>query len=90
MKMFRPFVLGVLIAGGFFYFTTWRHNGLNLLHAVSQPARLEITQAAAPETPDEEEQNNIGVYKRVSPSVVNITSRAMAFARLSPCTNRIA
>ena len=79
MKMLRPFVLGVLIAGGFFYVTTWRHNGLNLLHAVSQPARLEITQAAAPETPDEEEQNNIGVYKRVSPSVVNITSRAMAF-----------
>ena len=79
MKILRPFLLGVLIAGGFFYFTTWRHNGSRLLHTVSQPTRLEITEAAAPETPDEEEQNNIGVYKKALPSVVNITSRAMAF-----------
>ena len=79
MKILRPFLLGVLIAGGFFYFTTWRHNGSSLLHTVSQPTRLEITEAAAPETPDEEEQNNIGVYKKALPSVVNITSRAMAF-----------
>jgi S1-C subfamily serine protease len=79
MKVFRPFLAGVLIAGGFFYFTTWRHNGSSLLNTVSQRPRLEITEAASPETPDEEEQNNIGVYKRALPSVVNITSRAMAF-----------
>ena len=79
MKIFRPFLLGVAITGAFFYFTTWRHNGSSLLHTVSQPTRLEITEASAPETPDEEEQNNIGVYKKALPSVVNITSRAMAF-----------
>jgi S1-C subfamily serine protease len=82
MKVLRPLLVGVLIAGGFFYFTTWRHNGSNLLSAVSQVGQrphLEITEAASPETPDEEEQNNIGVYKRALPSVVNITSRAMAF-----------
>ncbi len=79
MKILRPLLFGVLIASAFFYFTTWRHNGSNLLHTVSQPTRLEITEAAAPETPDEEEQNNIGVYKKALPSVVNITSRAMAF-----------
>ncbi len=79
MKILRPFLLGILIAGGFFYFTTWRHSGSSLFHTVSQPTRLEITEAAAPETPDEEEQNNIGVYKKALPSVVNITSRAMAF-----------
>ena len=79
MKMLRPFLLGVAITGAFFYFTTWRHNGSSLLHTVSQPTRLEITEASAPETPDEEEQNNIGVYKKALPSVVNITSRAMAF-----------
>jgi hypothetical protein len=79
MKILRPFLLGVLFVGGFFYFTTWRHNGSSLAGVVSQPTRLEITEAAAPETPDEEEQNNIGVYKRALPSVVNITSRAMAF-----------
>jgi S1-C subfamily serine protease len=82
MKVLRPLLVGVLIAGGFFYFTTWRHNNSNLLSAVSQVGQrphLEITEAASPETPDEEEQNNIGVYKRALPSVVNITSRAMAF-----------
>src|SRR5882724_7932834 len=79
MKVIRPFLVGVLIAGGFFYFTTWRHNSTHLLNTVSQRPRLEITEAASPETPDEEEQNNIGVYKRALPSVVNITSRAMAF-----------
>ncbi len=79
MKILRPFLVGVLIAGGFFYFTTWRNGAAKVMNVVSQPARLEITEAAAPETPDEEEQNNIGVYKRALPSVVNITSRAMAF-----------
>lgn len=79
MKILRPFLFGVLIAGTFFYFTTWRHNSSPLFGVVSSPSRLEITEAAAPETPDEEEQNNIGVYKRALPSVVNITSRAMAF-----------
>ena len=79
MKILRPFLFGVLIAGAFFYFTTWRHSGSSLLGVVNSPSRLEVTEAAAPETPDEEEQNNIGVYKRALPSVVNITSRAMAF-----------
>ena len=79
MKILRPILFGVLVAGGFFYFTTWRHSGPGLLNTVSQRSHLEITEAAAPETPDEEEQNNIGVYKRALPSVVNITSRAMAF-----------
>jgi len=82
MRLLRPFLAGVLIAGGFFYFTTWRHNGSTVLSTVSQVGKrphLEITEAASPETPDEEEQNNIGVYKRALPCVVNITSRAMAF-----------
>jgi S1-C subfamily serine protease len=79
MKILRPFLAGVLIAGAFLYFTTWKHNGSSLVSTVSRP-HLEITEAsAAPETPDQEEQNNIGVYKRALPSVVNITSRAMAF-----------
>src|SRR5258708_8648842 len=82
MKVLRPLLVGVLIAGGFFYFTTWRHNGSNLLSTVSQVGQrphLEITEAASPETPDEEEQNNIEVYKRPLPCLLNITSRAMAF-----------
>jgi S1-C subfamily serine protease len=75
----RTLLLGVVLAGAFFYFTTWRHDGPGLGSYLGQPQKLEITEAAAPEIPDAEEQNNITVYKRVLPSVVNITSRAMTF-----------
>jgi S1-C subfamily serine protease len=78
MKLLRPLLLGVLLAGAFFYFTTWRHEG-SPLGLVSRPAQVEITQAAGPLAPDEEEQNNIGVYRKSVPSVVNITSRAVAY-----------
>jgi S1-C subfamily serine protease len=78
MKLLRPFLIGIVLAGAFFYFTTWRHGG-SPFGLASRPAQVEITQAAAPLPPDEEEQNNIGVYRKSLPSVVNITSRAVAF-----------
>jgi S1-C subfamily serine protease len=40
---------------------------------------LELTQAAAAPAFDTEEQQNIAVYKKALPSVVNITSTAVAF-----------
>jgi S1-C subfamily serine protease len=40
---------------------------------------FELTQAAAAPTYDTEEQQNIAVYKKALPSVVNITSTAVAF-----------
>ena len=40
---------------------------------------LELTEAEAAPAYDAEEQNNIAVYKRVLPSVVNITSKALVF-----------
>lgn len=40
---------------------------------------LELTQAAAAPAYDTEEQQNIAVYKKALPSVVNITSTAVAF-----------
>ncbi len=47
---------------------------------LSQPAKVEITEAAAGgDQLDGEEQNNISVYRKNIPSVVNITSRAMTF-----------
>jgi S1-C subfamily serine protease len=82
MKAMRPFVLALAIAGGFFYFTTWRSNSRGGLHPanwLSHPSQVEITEAAPGESLDDEEQNNISVYKKNIPSVVNITSRAMAF-----------
>ena len=81
MKL-RQFVLIVLLVGGFWFVTTHFPSGLNRLALTSargSSSPLELTEAhAAPEF-DAEEQNNISVYKRVLPSVVNITSRAVIF-----------
>jgi S1-C subfamily serine protease len=83
MRLARPLLLGLAIAGGFFYFTTWRSNSqLSDLHPstwLSHPAKVEITEAAGGDSLDGEEQNNISVYRKNIPSVVNITSRAMTF-----------
>jgi S1-C subfamily serine protease len=83
MRLIRPAILALLIAGAFFYFTTWRSNaklaGSNPVGWLSQPAQVEITEASGPEGLDSEEQNNILVYRKNIPSVVNVTSRAMTF-----------
>jgi S1-C subfamily serine protease len=83
MKLLRPLILTLAIAGGFFYFTTWRSNsqssGVHPSAWLSHPAQVEITEAAPGETLDGEEQNNISVYKKNIPSVVNVTSRAMTY-----------
>src|ERR1700741_1126771 len=82
MKLLRPLLLALAIAGAFFYFTTWRSNSRGELHSTNwfaQPTQVEITEAAPNESLDSEEQNNISVYKKNIPSVVNVTSRAMAF-----------
>jgi S1-C subfamily serine protease len=42
-------------------------------------APLELTEAQAAPKYDAEEENNIAIYKRVLPSVVNITSTALVF-----------
>src|SRR5437660_12308697 len=82
MKLVRPLILAMAIAGAFFYFTTWRSNSAGELHSsdwFSRPDRVEITEAAPGELLDGEEQNNISVYKKNIPSVVNVTSRPMTF-----------
>jgi S1-C subfamily serine protease len=82
MKLVRPLILAMAIAGAFFYFTTWRSNSAGEPHSsdwFSHPDRVEITEAAPGESLDGEEQNNISVYKKNIPSVVNVTSRAMTF-----------
>ncbi len=83
MKYFRPIVFALAIAGGFFYFTTWRSNtqvsGVHASNPLSHAPQVEITEAAPGEPLDGEEQNNISVYKKNIPSVVNVTSRAMTF-----------
>jgi len=83
MRLLRPAILALVLAGAFFYFTTWRSNarlaGSNSVNWFSHPAQVEITEAAPGDGLDSEEQNNISVYRRNIPSVVNVTSRAMAF-----------
>jgi S1-C subfamily serine protease len=83
MKL-RPFLLIVLLVGGFWYLTSHNPMGLtsgrfSLLGARGAGAPLQLTEAEAAPAYDAEEQNNIGIYKRVLPSVVNITSTTLVF-----------
>jgi S1-C subfamily serine protease len=81
MKL-RRVVLVVVLVVGFMYLTTHLPAGLSRLwpfgaHGSSSP--LELTEAQAAPAYDPEELNNIAVYKRVLPSVVNITSTTLVF-----------
>src|SRR5215831_1958547 len=78
MRILRPLVLGALIAGAFYWYTT-HHADTKPSDYVSRPTKVELTQAAAPPTFDSEEQTTIEVYKKGMPSVVNITSTAVAY-----------
>ena len=78
MKFLRPIAIGVLLAGAFYWYTT--HNGgIRPSDWFSRPTHVELSEAAGPQSYDAEELNNIEVYKRVIPSVVNITSTAVSF-----------
>jgi S1-C subfamily serine protease len=83
MKLIRPAIFALVFAGAFFYFTTWRSNShpslLRPTDWLPSPPKVDITEAAGSESLDSEEQNNILVYRKNIPSVVNVTSRAMAF-----------
>jgi S1-C subfamily serine protease len=78
MKALRPLGVAILIVAGFFYFTTYRNNRLHSANWMGRPNKVEITEAAS-DALDAEEQNNISVYHKNIGSVVNITSRVMAF-----------
>jgi len=94
MKL-RPVLLVLLILGGFYYLTTRlmpagalagaMHRGLvsldgTKLQDIRGPlGNFALTEADAAPAFDTEEQQNIGVYKKALPSVVNITSTAVAY-----------
>jgi S1-C subfamily serine protease len=80
----RRVLLVLLLVGGFWYFATHLPVGLgrmSLFHPSGSGygSGLQLTEAEAAPTYDAEEQNNIAIYKRVVPSVVNITSTALVF-----------
>jgi hypothetical protein len=90
MKL-RPVLLVLLILGSFYYLTTrWLPSGAlaDLLHhgdtgSMTQTyhgplGSFSLTEADAAPAFDAEEQQNIAVYKKALPSVVNITSTSIA------------
>jgi S1-C subfamily serine protease len=82
MKSIRPILLAVALVAAFYYVTTHRHVPFDLPFAqqdVVRSAKIDYAQNTAPMNYDAEEQNNIALYKKVLPSVVNITSTAVAF-----------
>ena len=82
MKQLRRVFLIVLLVGGFWFLTTHlpaRLSHLSLFNVRGSNASLELSEAEAAPAFDAEEQNNIAVYKRVLPSVVNITSTTLVF-----------
>ena len=79
MKLLRPMLLAVILAGAFFYFTTYHPGWMRPAGWFGHSDKVEITEAAGGDTLDSEEQNNITVYHKNTGSVVNITSRAVTF-----------
>jgi S1-C subfamily serine protease len=78
MKLFRPALFALVLAGTFFYFTTYRSAHEEATKWIGGPANVQVTEAASDhESLDSEEQNNIAVYHKNIASVVNITSRAV-------------
>jgi S1-C subfamily serine protease len=78
MKFLRPVLLAVLLVVTF-YFVTTHSGGPAGPSWVTRPTHVELTEAAGPAPFDSEEQNNIAVYKKALPSVVNITSTAVTY-----------
>ncbi len=84
MRLTRILVIVLLFLCGFWLITTYVERGifgrrLALIGPDGSSSPLELTEAHAAPAYDAEEQNNIAIYKRVLPSVVNITSTALVF-----------
>lgn len=76
--IFRRIVL-VLVLVGCFWLLLNRTRPTNVMQESIAPGSLHLTEAHAAPEYDSEELNNISVYKKALPSVVNITSSAVAF-----------
>lgn len=84
MRLSRILLIVLLLVGGFWFVTTHFSPHFSVTHpllfgADGSSTPLELTEAHAAPAYDAEEQNNIEVYKKVLPSVVNITSTALVF-----------
>ncbi len=84
MRLSRILLIVLLLVGGFWFLTThlpphFSAGRPSLFGADGSGSPLELTEAHAAPAYDAEEQNNIAIYKKVSPSVVNITSTTLVF-----------
>jgi S1-C subfamily serine protease len=78
MKSLRPFLLTILLVAAF-YLVMNRARGPAGPSTVTRPSHVELAEAAGPQSLDPDEQLNVTVYRKALPSVVNITSTAVAF-----------
>ena len=81
MRLARWILVAAVLTAGFYYFTT-HHRGpepYTTARWIGSSGPLEITEASGPVQLDPEEQNNINIYKKVLPAVVNITSTSVSF-----------
>src|ERR1700712_1390722 len=93
MKL-RPILLVLVLLSGFYYVTThgsstgkvvpWLRNvsaelPVRVASTNGPLGTFQLTEASAAPAFDTEEQQNIAVYRKALPSVVNITSTAVAF-----------
>lgn len=76
--IFRRIVLVLVLVGGFWFLLN-RTRPTNPTLPPIATGSLHLTEAHAAPEYDSEELNNISVYKKALPSVVNITSSAVAF-----------
>ena len=73
-RAFRPFVAGTLLAAAFFLYTSHR-SGTRAFFG----GRIPLAEAAPQGQFGPEELTNIRVYRKVRPSVVNVTSQIIQF-----------
>jgi S1-C subfamily serine protease len=78
MKSLRP-ILFIAFFIGAFYFLMSRSQYPGAPSQVTRPEHVELAEASGALPLDAEEQLNVSVYKKALPSVVNITSTAVAF-----------
>ncbi len=78
MKQLRPVLLAIFLVAAFYLITT-HPDGIFRPSTMSHPAHVELKEVSAAPSFDSEEQENIAVYKKALPSVVNITSVAVAY-----------
>ncbi len=84
MRLTRILIIVLLLLGGFWFVTTHFQPGFfagrpTLIGSDGSNSPIELTEAHAAPAYDAEEQNNIAIYKKVLPSVVNITSTTLVF-----------